>query len=738
MKRHGRIELGSKTVAQKIAVAFRKKAPEFQALVRAEIAHRVQATRLQIADNDEGFDDAADQHEHARYISTFPALNGIVALSGQLPGVPTLGDPIDATEETYQPGGPPMSPVHDSLFLGWALMDLGFGKAQMTVLQIAREIAGPLQLDPELRAALDELVTARLGLYRVEREDAPLAGRSPRYRLRELVTDREIVVQFLEAYDIRTSDLLLVRAVELPEARARLRGATHVSFTMPYVIEQTTDPQWLDYMQRLGVTGERAAKVAAYEAIMRGTGDPRRWLEYVFVGYTGQRAKNLVCVVGIPDQPHTLPHHEAYGDDADSGALEGASSRERATILSTRLARRLHEVLAAQPRGFAAGLAQRVDAIVRAGGDAEVWQGLILPILYYEVATDGGPPLCAALAQGDLDRDDREYLEATRRGFTSIFEVVDVVRGERMRLRDLLGGDEIDVLERAGTMNLPTRIVVFARLVRYRGIWLMDGMMPHPVGPELRDAIVARVLARLGRAATDAPTPLVGPDVYEAMVAWQEVATQAAEARRRQPAPRLVATTGEAIAWSKAVLGFGPSDRPRVLDAIARLRGARAEPREHGSDGLGRFVVVDGRGSVEASIELDASLLTIESNTPGRLARVRKRIETKIPGVLELRTHDITPLEEMLAAARPRVQEPPSPEGSAAIADAFRRHYEGFLDSPVPALGGDSPRKVAKDKHRHGELDDFLRDHELSVTRQVGPGVIDFAGMRRALGLGKR
>jgi hypothetical protein len=735
VKRRGPTAIGGKTIAQKVVAIFKKMPAHLQAMVRSDLADAAERTRQHLANAEDGFADEADLHDYSRHAVAFAVLHTLVEFIEQLPGITNVGSMIDAVEQEYEPGGPPQSPVHDSLFTSWVLLDLPFGRKHETIASIAIELAALLRFDPEVRAAIDELAASRLGLYRLEKEKKPRAGESLLYRAREVITDRVISLQFVEAYEVHPPDLVLVRAVELDESRALARGATHLGVITPYVLELTTDAEWLDYFERVASTGAHASKASAYEATMRGAGDPRRWIEYVFVGYVGQREKNVVRVVGIPDKPHTLPHHGENKEAAEQAALATADTRERATLLSTRIVRRLFEAMSGQPRPKLQALADHLDALEQAGGDPDHWHLLVTPVVFYDAFPAGGAPVCTALSPDTLERDELEYLEAARRGFTSIFEVVDVTRGERMRLRDLLGCDEFDVLERSGTLRMPTRVVLFARLVRYRGIWLADGMLPAAAAANDRDRILARVRERLGRSGDASATPLVGAEVHQAMIAWQEAITQARAYREQQPPPRLVAATGEEIARSKATFAFDPAERARVLDGIARLRRTFPDSDEAEPDGTETFVVVDNRDSIEATITVTSSSLTIESNTRGRLARVHKRLEQKIPGVLALRSHDVTSVDEMHAKAVPRTREPPPPEFAAVIAEVIRKHYADLLDSPVPALGGDTPRTVAKDPRRHAELDAFLRDHEHSVTLQHGPGIVDFAKMRRELGL---
>jgi hypothetical protein len=85
----------------------------------------------------------------------------------------------------------------------------------------------------------------------------------------------------------------------------------------------------------------------------------------------------------------------------------------------------------------------------------------------------------------------------------------------------------------------------------------------------------------------------------------------------------------------------------------------------------------------------------------------------------------------------PSERRPPDAARLAVVQQYFRDRYADFLDEPIPALDGKTPREAAKLAAMRSRLDDLLRGHEHSVARQIGAGVIDFAAMRLTLGLAK-
>jgi hypothetical protein len=88
-----------------------------------------------------------------------------------------------------------------------------------------------------------------------------------------------------------------------------------------------------------------------------------------------------------------------------------------------------------------------------------------------------------------------------------------------------------------------------------------------------------------------------------------------------------------------------------------------------------------------------------------------------------------------LAAASPSERSttaPPTPE-VAAVLDQFVRDYERkWLDQPIPALAGHTPRQAAADPTRRGDLVRLLNSFP---SDQGNPGVMSPDRLRDALDL---
>jgi hypothetical protein len=91
-----------------------------------------------------------------------------------------------------------------------------------------------------------------------------------------------------------------------------------------------------------------------------------------------------------------------------------------------------------------------------------------------------------------------------------------------------------------------------------------------------------------------------------------------------------------------------------------------------------------------------------------------------------------TPLADLPAGAEPvSAVDPAGPEIAAAL-EAFIRDYERkWLDEPIPALAGHTPREAAADPTRRGDLIRLLDSFPSGVT----PGRMSPDRLRTALDL---
>lgn len=142
----------------------------------------------------------------------------------------------------------------------------------------------------------------------------------------------------------------------------------------------------------------------------------------------------------------------------------------------------------------------------------------------------------------------------------------------------------------------------------------------------------------------------------------------------------------------------------------------------------------DGMEPIRATLRLDGHDLTVHTNSEARLDRVLDTLH-KLDPTLIVVDETRQPAHEAAASTPSGVIEPldaADPEIAAAL-DGFVRDYERkWLDEPIPALAGHTPRQAAADPTRRGDL---IRLLDSFPTHRDNPGLMNPDRLRAALDL---
>jgi hypothetical protein len=203
--------------------------------------------------------------------------------------------------------------------------------------------------------------------------------------------------------------------------------------------------------------------------------------------------------------------------------------------------------------------------------------------------------------------------------------------------------------------------------------------------------------------------------------------------RRFAPAT-LTNTEGEPLAICEATVRVGdPEGVEALLDETYGRVDGEEPPRWH------EHVTSHGMPHIRAVLVRDGDTLRVETNSAERMDRVLTMLVRLDPTmrVLDDSRRPIRDAREAaeLAAQLPTAEnllDPDDPE-VAEMLDEFIREYEAkWLEEPIPALDGHTPRQAADDPPRRGDLikllDSFPADDDT-------PGRMSAQRLRFALGL---
>jgi tetratricopeptide (TPR) repeat protein len=333
------------------------------------------------------------------------------------------------------------------------------------------------------------------------------------------------------------------------------------------------------------------------------------------------------------------------------------------------------------------------------------------PLVLDAVLFEGGAFAEFLKMRGSLLPDDERLLaEQWLLADRSVFEVEQVHRGQGVTVRDVRTGDTHEVRERAASRLLKPGQLVCARVVPVGDTMQFFGGL-EPVALHERDPLIDLLDT--------------GPDAV----------TLVAHLSRRFAPPALANTEGDPLAICEATVRVGdPAGIEAALDDTYDPVDGDEPPRwfEH--------VTTQGMLRIRAALVLDGDILRVEANSERRMDRVLATLARVDPSMSVLDdsrrplrdAREAAELAKQLPVAGEDALDPDDPE-LAAFLDDFVRDYEiKWLDEPIPALDGHTPRQAADDPTRRGDLIKLL---DTFPTGEASPGGMDADRLRAALGL---
>ena len=203
--------------------------------------------------------------------------------------------------------------------------------------------------------------------------------------------------------------------------------------------------------------------------------------------------------------------------------------------------------------------------------------------------------------------------------------------------------------------------------------------------------------------------------------------------RRFAPAT-LTNTEGEPLAICEATVRVDDADGlAAALDETYDRVDGEEPPRWH------EHVNTRGMPHIRAVLVRDGDALRVETNSAERMDRVVATL-IRLDPTMRVLDDFRRPIRDAREAAELAAQLPAGENGLdpdapevATMLDEFIREYEAkWLDEPIPALDGHTPRQAADDPTRRGDLIKLL---DSFPADDGAPGRMSAERLRSALGL---
>ncbi|MGH2670686.1 MAG: hypothetical protein ACRDH5_16520, partial [bacterium] len=226
-----------------------------------------------------------------------------------------------------------------------------------------------------------------------------------------------------------------------------------------------------------------------------------------------------------------------------------------------------------------------------------------------------------------------------------------------------------------------------------------------------------------------------------------------------RPMPRVVTAEGDEVVLARVV--FDVKDQGAVAAALARHPDLRRQddgsyvwleaeqaadrrPARRAARGIQLTSMRFGGGEEPrrslGTVVPEGRRLVLEATSRPRAERGRAMIEALAGSAVAYRATRYQDVGQALKRPPNPAAEPSKipPEVEAKLLGEFyEQHYRGWLDEPLPALGGRTPRQAADLKSGRGKVISLLKAMENMAERQRRDGrpAYDFGWMWAALGL---
>jgi hypothetical protein len=353
----------------------------------------------------------------------------------------------------------------------------------------------------------------------------------------------------------------------------------------------------------------------------------------------------------------------------------------------------------------------------------------------------------------------KTYLRALRASVISLYEVVDLVPGRHLVVRDLIrGGDPVRVDERLGSQAAARWDRMALRLLSVGGRPSLAGgalHFPHEVATSLLEAInrtakqersAAKRRAKRAGQPEDIPLEKIKaellPDLAPLFTRTWLLYTLG---RISQPPPRMVNFDGHDIVFTEVRYPIRPdtaAEIERRLDKAPLIeRAVESEPVWTWLRGKTRPAVEpakvekqalsydseseDGRWTF-ARIELKPEALLLTCNSLERAETAKAKLAEMLEGLIGQPLASMQTLEQAMAEHRAKeaqgddAPETIPPEIAGPLLKQFMDdHYRKCLNQPIGMLDGKTPRQAVRSKKGREQVVAWLKYLENGAARQA-------------------
>jgi hypothetical protein len=340
-----------------------------------------------------------------------------------------------------------------------------------------------------------------------------------------------------------------------------------------------------------------------------------------------------------------------------------------------------------------------------------------------------------AKKNSELSVEERKALRILRRSHHSLFEVQEVALDRGLELLDLLGRNRFFVQEQAATHQLVKYDLVLAWIIPLADHYELTGAVcgvPRHHRTKVLEAM--RGVLRESRRAQPRVTgvPLVAELVVSAHQALRG-------AIHEWQSPTIVTSDGDELILCEAIFDVADGDlaRKRLLTKPNIEQDGEhllwLDRRRRRALGPGPLVL--------GTVRINAGRMVLETKSRARLERGKRVLGRLLGRRAQHRLDTIQDLDVVINDRQTTASSPPPDSGlpqdveAKLVGQFMQDHLMRWVDMPLPALRGKSPRQVVRSRRGREKVIAMLKDQEHMTQKMPGGGQVDFTAVYRELGL---
>lgn len=331
-----------------------------------------------------------------------------------------------------------------------------------------------------------------------------------------------------------------------------------------------------------------------------------------------------------------------------------------------------------------------------------------------------------------LSTGERNFLAGMRGSHLRLYEILEVKIDQGFELRDLWDDRRLYVRERSATRQLVVWDLIVGRIGPSGDAGVVFETLPYVFPATAKDDLLKglrkahRVLIKeFGNKSLAEFFKYMAPIFHQLWL----------EHMALRPRPKILTGDGEPFIFAKVL--FDLLDREAAMRSLAD----REDIAEHGDGSYGWVEAAGNFDRCLGTIVLEERRLVLETTSQERAERGRDFLQSLLGEAVNFKTISYEDVNQaMKHAPKSENKKPPQipPEVEAEILGRYYEdYYRKWLDEPIPALKGRTPRRAAKLKTMRTRLTALLKDLEGQSERQRRAGKVayNFGWMWQELGL---